>query len=163
MQFDELFSLIKEFYVKMNGVENLNVNEDVEDEFRREIIEERNKASIERAKKLFVKEVLEELNKLNIGESVEKKKKRMVAILNRNDAGFLKYAKLKMILDAMNEMFKYLEQNGDNPNFIEPLLNFEEENDETLYDVLKSVEETYKENSEELKEEIVLRLKIILN
>ena len=40
MQFDKLFSLIKEFYVKVNGVENLNVNEDVEDEFRREIIED---------------------------------------------------------------------------------------------------------------------------
>ena len=143
----------------MNGVENLNVNEDVEDEFRREIIKERNNASIKRAKKLFVKEVVEELNKLNIAESVEKVKTRMVIILNGNDDRTLKYAKLEMILDALNEMFKYLEQNGDRPDFMEPLLYFEEENDETLYDVLKSVEETYKENSEELKEEIVLRLK----
>ena len=87
----------------------------------------------------------------------------MDRILNGNDTGTVKYAKLEMILDALNEMFRYLEQNGAKPDFIEPLLDFEEENDETLYDVLKSVEETYKENSEELKEEIVLRLKIILN
>ena len=63
MQFDKLFSLIKEFYVKVNGVENLNVNEDVDDEFKREINEEKNKVSTKRAKKLFVKEVLGELNK----------------------------------------------------------------------------------------------------
>ena len=47
----------------MNGVENLNVNEDVDDEFKREINEEKNKVSTKRAKKLFVKEVLGELNK----------------------------------------------------------------------------------------------------
>jgi hypothetical protein len=63
MQFDKLFSLIKEVYVKVNGVENLNVNEDVDDEFKREINEEKNKVSTKRAKKLFVKEVLGELNK----------------------------------------------------------------------------------------------------
>ena len=159
MQFDKLFSLIKEFYVKVNGVENLNVNEDVEDEFKREINEEKNKVSTKRAKKLFVKEVLGELNKLNIGGSVEKVRTRMDRILNGNDSGTVKYAKLEMILDALNEMFKYLEQNIEKMNFMEPLLTYEEENDETFYDVLKSVEGTYKENSEELKEEIVLSLK----
>ena len=83
----------------------------------------------------------------------------MDRILNGNDTGTVKYAKLEMILDALNEMFRYLEQNGAKPDFIEPLLDFEEENDEIFYDVLKSVEETYKENAEELKEEIMLRLK----
>ena len=83
----------------------------------------------------------------------------MDMILNGNDTGTVKYAKLEMILDALNEMFRYLEQNGAKPDFIEPLLDFEEENDEIFYDVLKSVEETYKENAEELKEEIMLRLK----
>ena len=158
-QFDKLFTLIKEFYVKVNGVENLNVNEDVEDEFKRAIISERNKSTIKTAKKKFVKEVMDELKDLDIEESVERVKTKMERILNANDPGPLKYAKLEMILDALNEMFKYLEDNGDDPEFMEALLYYEEENDETLYDVLKSVEETYKENSEELKEEIILELK----
>ena len=158
-QFDKLFTLIKEFYVKVNGVENLNVNEDVEDEFKRAIISERNKSTIKTAKKKFVKEVMDELKDLDIEESVERVKTKMERILNANDPGPLKYAKFEMILDALNEMFRYLEDNGDNPDFMEALLYFEEENDETLYDVLKSVEETYKENTEELKEEIILELK----
>jgi hypothetical protein len=159
MQFDKLFSLIKEFYVKVKGVENLNVNEDVEDEFRRAIIDERNKPTVKTAKNNFVRDVLSELNKLEIDGSVEKIKNKMVRLLNANDAGTLKYTKLEMILDALNEMFKYLEENEGSPDFIEPLITYEEENDETLYNVLKSVEETYKENSEELKEDIILRLK----
>ena len=59
-QFDKLFSLIKEFYVKVNGVEDLNVNEDVEDESKRAILAEKNKPAIRTARKKFVKEVMDE-------------------------------------------------------------------------------------------------------
>jgi len=52
--------------LKVNGVENLNVNEDVEDEFKRAIIGEKNKSTIKTAQKKIVKEVMDELEDLDI-------------------------------------------------------------------------------------------------
>ena len=159
MQFDKLFSLIKEFYVKVNGVENLNVNEDVEDEFKRAILAEKNKQSIRTARKKFVNEVMDELEDLHIEESVDKVETKMQRILNANDDRPLKYVKLEMILDALNEMFKYLEENEKEPDFTEALVYFEEAKDTPLFNVLKSLENTYNENLEELKSDIMVELK----
>ena len=158
-QFDKLFSLIKEFYVKVNGVENLNVNEDVEDEFKRAILAEKNKQSIRTARKKFVNEVMDELEDLEIEESVDKFETKMQRILNANDDRPLKYVKLEMILDALNEMFKYLESVDADSDFMEALEYFEEEKDTTLFDTLKSLENTYNENLEELKSDIMVELK----
>jgi len=145
--------------VKVNGVENLNVNEDVEDEFKRAILAEKNKPSIRTARKKFVNEVMDELEDLHIEESVDKVETKMQRILNANDDRPLKYVKLEMILDALNEMFKYLESVDADSDFMEALEYFEEEKDTTLFDTLKSLENTYNENLEELKSDIMVELK----
>ena len=71
----------------------------------------------------------------------------------------LKYAKFEMIIDALNETSKFLEDNDGNSDLIDALATFEDENQETLMDVLKTIEDTYIENSDEVKNEIILGLK----
>ena len=52
MQFDKFFTLVKEFYVKVNGTQSMydSINEDMDDEFMKEIIKTRRTETVKRAK-----------------------------------------------------------------------------------------------------------------
>ena len=66
-----------------------------------------------------------------------------------------------MIPDGLNAIFKFIEDNDDDADFNVALATFvyeTDDGDEIEY-ILKAIEETYKENSEELKKEIILSLK----
>ena len=47
MQFDKIFTLVKEFYVKINGTQSMydSINEDIDDEFMKELYKQRNSKS----------------------------------------------------------------------------------------------------------------------
>jgi hypothetical protein len=161
MQFDKLFTLIKEFYVKVNGTQSMydSINEDIEDEFMKVVINARRTDTVKKAKSAFIKEIREKLEGLRFKEITERLKNKLPLILNAKDDVVLKYAKFEMIIDALNETFKFLEDNDGNSDLIDALASFEDENQETLMDVLKTIEDTYKENSDEVKTEIILGLK----
>ena len=44
MQFDKIFTLVKEFYVKVNGTQSMydSINEDMDDDFMKELYKRRN-------------------------------------------------------------------------------------------------------------------------
>ena len=52
MQFDNFFSLVKEFYVKVNGTQSMydSITEDVDDEFMKELYKQRNSKKTKAAK-----------------------------------------------------------------------------------------------------------------
>ena len=66
-----------------------------------------------------------------------------------------------MVVDGLNAIFKFIEDNDDDENVGLALATFLYETDDgdEIGDILKAIEETYKENSEELKKEIMLSLK----
>jgi len=85
----------------------------------------------------------------------------MTKTLSSNDERFLKYAKLEIKPDGLNEIFKFIEDNDDDADFNVALATFVYETDDgdEIDDILKAIEETYKKNSEELNKEIMLSLK----
>jgi hypothetical protein len=85
----------------------------------------------------------------------------MTKTVASNDEMFLKYAKLEMVVDGLNAIFKFIEDNDDDENVGLALATFLYETDDgdEIDNILKAIEETYKENSEELKKEIMLSLK----
>ena len=161
MQFDKFFTLVKEFYVKVNGTQSMfdSINDDIDDEFMKELIKTRRTDTVERAKLGFIKQIREKLNGLIIDELIEKLRDKMTLILNANDEVVLKYAKFEMIIDALNETFKFLQDNDGNSDLEDAIETFQDDNQENLMYVLKAIEVTYKENLEELKKEIILGLK----
>jgi glutathione peroxidase-family protein len=82
-QFDKLFTLIKEFYVKINGTQNMY-----------------NSINDELAKTKFMKEIDTDLEGFKFQDSIDRIRNKMTRTLSSNDAGFLKYAKLEMVLDG---------------------------------------------------------------
>ena len=64
-----------------------------------------------------------------------------------------------MIIDALNETFKFLQDDDRNADLEDAIENFEDDNQENLMDVSKTIEDTYNEKLEELKKEIMLGLK----
>jgi len=161
MQFDKIFTLVKEFYVKIFGTQSMydNINEDMDDEFMKEIIKAKKTTTVKRAKLDFIKEIRGYLNAFRIDLFVKKLTNKLPLILSANDEVVLKYAKFEMIDDALNETFKFLKDNEGNTDLIDATETFEDDNQENLMDVLNSIEETYNENLEELKKEIILGLK----
>jgi hypothetical protein len=161
MQFDKIFTLVKEFYVKIIGTQSMydNINEDMDDEFMKEIIKAKKTTTVKRAKLDFIKEIRGYLNAFRIDLFVKKLTNKLPLILSANDEVVLKYAKFEMIDDALNETFKFLKDNEGNTDLIDATETFEDDNQENLMDVLNSIEETYNENLEELKKEIILGLK----
>ena len=57
MQFDKIFTLVKEFYVKVNGTQSMydSINEDMDDEFMKLLYKQRNSKSVKQAKSEFMK------------------------------------------------------------------------------------------------------------
>ena len=161
MQFDKIFTLVKEFYVKIIGTQSMydNINEDMDDEFMKEIIKAKKTTTVKRAKLDFIKEIRGYLNAFRIDLFVKKLTNKLPLILSANDEVVLKYAKFEMIDDALNETFKFLKDNEGNTDLIDATETFEDDNQENLMDVLNSIEETYNEKLEELKKEIILTLK----
>jgi hypothetical protein len=161
MQFDKIFTLVKEFYVKINGTQSMydNINEDMDDEFMKEIMKAKKTTTVKRAKLDFIKEIRGYLNAFRIDLFVKKLTNKLPLILSANDEVVLKYAKFEMIDDALNETFKFLKDNEGNTDLIDATETFEDDNQENLMDVLNSIEETYNEKLEELKKEIILTLK----
>jgi hypothetical protein len=80
-------------------------------------------------------------------------------ILSAKDEVVLKYAKFEMIIDALNETFKFLKDNEGNTYLKDALETFQVDNQENLVNVLERIKDTYNENLEELKKEIILGLK----
>ena len=64
-----------------------------------------------------------------------------------------------MIIDALNETFKFLQDDNGNTDLQDAIETFEDDNQENFMDVLKAIENTYNEKLEELKQEIMLGLK----
>jgi len=161
MQFDKIFTLVKEFYVKINGTQSMydNINEDMDDEFMKEIIKTRRIETVKRSKLAFIKEIRGNLNAFRIDLFVKKLTTKLPLILSAKDEVVLKYAKFEMIDDALNETFKFLKDNEGNTDLIDATDTFETDNQENLMDVLNSIEETYNEKLQELKKEIILGLK----
>jgi len=161
MQFDKIFTLVKEFYVKINGTQSMydNINEDMDDEFMKEIIKTRRIETVKRSKLAFIKEIRGNLNAFRIDLFVKKLTTKLPLILSAKDEVVLKYAKFEMIDDALNETFKFLKDNEGNTDLIDATETFETDNQENLMDVLNSIEETYNEKLQELKKEIILGLK----
>jgi hypothetical protein len=85
----------------------------------------------------------------------------MTKTLASNDKMFLKYAKLEMVVDGLNAIFQFIEDNDDDADFnvLLAMFLYETENGDEIDDILKAIVETYKETSEELKKEIMLSLK----
>ena len=163
MQFDKIFTLVKEFYVKINGTQSMydSINEDMDDEFMKELYKRRNSKNTKLAKTQFMKALNSDLNGLKFQDSIDKIKSKMTKTLASNDEMFLKYAKLEMVVDGLNAIFKFIEDNDDNEDFNVAVATFLYETDDgdEIDGILKAIEETYKENSEELKKEIILGLK----
>jgi hypothetical protein len=161
IQFDKIFTLVKEFYVKINGTQSMydNINEDIDDEFMKEIIKTRRTETVKRSKLAFIKEIRVYLNAFRIDDLIEKLTNRLPLLLSNKDEVVLKYAKFEMIIDALNETFKFLQDNDENTDLQESIDTFETDNQQSLMNVLKGIEETYNEKSEELKKEIILGLK----
>ena len=109
MQFDKTFTLVKEFYVKVNGTQSMydSINEDMDDEFMKEIIKARKTPTVKTAKISFIKEIRGKLNAFRFEEIIERLTSKLSLILSANDEVVLKYAKFEMIIDALNETFKF--------------------------------------------------------
>ena len=161
MQFDKIFTLVKELYVKVNGTQSIyySINEDIHDEFMKELIKARRTDTVKRAKHGFIKEIRGKLNGFRIDELIKKLTSKLPLILNANDEVFLKYAKFEMINDALNETFKFLKDNDGNADLSIVIATFEYETQDNLMDLLKTIEDKYTENLEKLKKEIILGLK----
>ena len=52
MQFDKIFTLVKEFYVKINGTQSMydSINDDIDDEFMKELYKRKKSKNIKLAK-----------------------------------------------------------------------------------------------------------------
>ena len=53
MQFDKNFTLVKEFYVKINGTQSMydSINEDIDDEFLKVVIKARRTETVKKARR----------------------------------------------------------------------------------------------------------------
>ena len=162
-QFDKLFTLIKEFYVKINGTQNMynSINDELDEAFMKELYKQRNSRSVKTAKTKFMKEIDTDLEGFKFQDSIDRIRNKMTRTLSSNDAGFLKYAKLEMVLDGLNAVYKFLEDNDEDNNIalVVATFNFENEGSDNLEDTLGALKEAYDENSDELKKEIMLELK----
>jgi hypothetical protein len=163
MQFDKIFTLVKEFYVKFNETQSMydSINKDMDDGFMKELYKQRNSKPVKQAKSEFMKKLNSDLNGFKFQDSIDKIKSKMTKTLASKDDMFLKYAKLKMVVDGLNAIFKFIEDNDDDEDFNIALSTFLYETDDgdEIGDILKAIEETYKGNSEKLKKEIMLSLK----
>ena len=67
------------------------------------------------------------------------KLKKMTKTLASNDEMFLKYAKLEMVVDGLNAIFKFIEDNDDDEDFNIALATFLYETDDgdEIDDILK--------------------------
>ena len=161
MQFDKLFTLVKEFYVKVNGTQNMynSINDELDEAFMKELYKQRNSKTVKTAKTKFMKEIETDLEGLKFQDSIDRIKNKMTKTLSSNDGGFLKYAKLEMVLDVLNAMYKFIEDNDGNQNVELVIATFEYENEGKIDDILQALKDSYDENSDELKKEIMLELK----
>jgi len=116
MQFDKYFSLVKEFYVKVNGTQSMysSINEDIEDEFMKEIMKAKRTQTVKIAKSAFIKEIRGKLNAFRFEEIIERLTSKLPLILSAKDEEVLKYAKFEMIIDALNEIFNFFQDDDGN-------------------------------------------------
>ena len=57
-----------------------------------------------------------DLDGLKFQDSIDKIKSKMTKTVASNDEMFLKYAKLEMVVDGLNAIFKFIEDNDDEEN-----------------------------------------------
>ena len=79
MQFDKIFTLVKEFYVKVNGTQSMydSINEDMDDEFMQLLYEQRNSKSVKQAKSEFMKKLNSDLNGFKFQDGIDKIKSKI--------------------------------------------------------------------------------------
>jgi hypothetical protein len=156
MQFDKLFTL-----VKVNGTQNMynSINDELDEAFMKELYKQRNSKNVKTSKGKFMKEIETDLEGLKFQDSIDRIKNKMTKTVSSNDGGFLKYAKLEMVLDGLNAMYKFIEDNDGNQNVELVIATFEYENEGKIDDILQALKDSYDENSDELKKEIMLELK----
>ena len=78
MQFDKIFILVKEFYVKVNGTQSMydSINQDMDDEFMKVLYKQRNSKPVKQAKSEFMKKLNFDLNGFKFQDSIDKIKKK---------------------------------------------------------------------------------------
>ena len=138
-----------------------SINDELDEAFMKELYKQRNSRSVKLAKTKFMKEIETDLEGLKFQDSIDRIKNKMIKTLSSNDGGFLNYAKLEMVLDGWNAVYKFLEDNDgeDNVELVVATFNFENEGSDNLKDTLEALKKAYDENSDELKKEIMLELK----
>jgi hypothetical protein len=98
-----------------------SINEDMDDEFMKEIIKARKTTTVKIAKSAFIKEIRGKLNAFRFNEVIERITSKLSLILSANDEVVLKYAKFEMIFDALNGTYKFLQDDNETQIYKMPL------------------------------------------
>ena len=159
-QFDKLFTLIKEFYVKINGTQNMynSIFEEIDEAFMKVLINERNNSTVKTSKATWTKDFKQKLDVFKLGDNIEDLYNKIGLVVSRNDTAIMKYAKLEMIPDLLNTVYQYIEANEDTIEFMNILREYRDDDGDGFITALRKVEQEY-EVSEQLKNEVILGLK----
>ena len=160
-QFDKLFTLIKEFYVKINGTQNMynSIFEEIDEAFMKVLINERNNSTVKTSKATWTKDFKQKLDVFKLGYNIEDLYNKIGLVVSRNDTAIMKYAKLEMIPDLLNTVYQYIEANEDTIEFMNILREYRDDDGDGFITALRKVEQEYEVISEQLKNEVILGLK----
>ena len=160
-QFDKLFTLIKEFYVKINGTQNMynSIFEEIDEAFMKVLINERNNSTVKTSKATWTKDFKQKLDVFKLGDNIEDLYNKIGLVVSRNDTAIMKYAKLEMIPDLLNTVYQYIEANEDTIEFMNILREYRDDDGDGFITALRKVEQEYEVISEQLKNEVILGLK----
>ena len=160
-QFDKLFTLIKEFYVKINGTQNMynSIFEEIDEAFMKVLINERNNSTVKTSKATWTKDFKQKLDVFKLGDNIEDLYNKIGLVVSRNDTAIMKYAKLEMIPDLLNTVYQYIEANEDTIEFMNILREYRDDDGDGFITALIKVELEYEVISEQLKNEVILGLK----
>ena len=160
-QLDKLFTLIKEFYVKINGTQNMynSIFEEIDEAFMKVLINERNNSTVKTSKATWTKDFKQKLDVFKLGDNIEDIYNKIGLVVSRNDTAIMKYAKLEMIPDLLNTVYQYIEANEDTIEFMNILREYRDDDGDGFITALRKVEQEYEVISEQLKNEVILGLK----
>ena len=160
-QLDKLFTLIKEFYVKINGTQNMynSIFEEIDEAFMKVLINERNNSTVKTSKATWTKDFKQKLDVFKLGDNIEDLYNKIGLVVSRNDTAIMKYAKLEMIPDLLNTVYQYIEANEDTIEFMNILREYRDDDGDGFITALRKVEQEYEVISEQLKNEVILGLK----
>lgn len=151
MQFDKLFSLTKEFYVKIRGTQGMyddSINEDIMDEFKKIEVRDSRLPTVKNATTKFLKTIQEDAFNMVGNDTfgvLSMIKTKQARIISANESANLRYAKLKMIGGAINIMKDFFDD-----------MAYDMDEEEEMFD---DIRQAYAMQMEELKEEIIRELK----